>query len=160
MKTFIGRLPQWALHLQKCTFSVLHMSGKKHQDADGFYRTPLPSIPCSDDTDEDFSGMSAFSLEALAASQESNSWVASIVQGLKNTTVISDKKLKKKSRNFLFQDRFLYKHSYKSEGPHWLLVIPQPLRPEVLKLLQTMQLLATLVFITPTLLYNGRIFGR
>ncbi|SCV66471.1 Integrase core domain protein [Anaplasma phagocytophilum] len=130
MKNLSGRLGRWILRLQEYNFTVLHKSGRKHLDADGLSRCPLPPNFVTDVIDDDPPTVSSLTPTTLVSSQAQDPWCARIIHHL--ASPLQDPKFHRKIRNFTRLNGILYKHSYIPEGERLLLVIPKPLRRTVL----------------------------
>ncbi|UYV68373.1 hypothetical protein LAZ67_5004125 [Cordylochernes scorpioides] len=112
-----GRLAGWALKIQEYDFDIIHKSGKKHLDADGLSRGPLPET----DWDEDF--------ERLFLNQitdEEDKFIESVKKNLNGSR-------RSIAQNFKVEDGCLFKKNPNPEGRAWLLVVPEKKKREIMK---------------------------
>ncbi|UYV84340.1 hypothetical protein LAZ67_X001895, partial [Cordylochernes scorpioides] len=112
-----GRLARWALKIQEYDFDIIHKSGKKHLDADGLSRGPLPET----DWDEDF--------ERLFLNQitdEEDKFIESVKKNLNGSR-------RSIAQNFKEEDGCLFKKNPNPEGRAWLLVVPENKKREIMK---------------------------
>ncbi|UYV64119.1 hypothetical protein LAZ67_2006616, partial [Cordylochernes scorpioides] len=117
LKDPTGRLARWALKIQEYDFDIIHKSGKKHLDADGFSRGPLPET----DWDEDF--------ERLFLNQitdEEDKFIESVKKNLNGSR-------RSIAQNFKEEDGCLFKKNPNPEGRAWLLVVPENKKREIMK---------------------------
>ncbi|UYV75961.1 hypothetical protein LAZ67_13001935, partial [Cordylochernes scorpioides] len=117
LKDPTGRLARWALKIQEYDFDIIHKSGKKHLDADGLSRGPLPET----DWDEDF--------ERLFLNQitdEEDKFIESIKKNLNGSR-------RSIAQNFKEEDGCLFKKNPNPEGRAWLLVVPENKKREIMK---------------------------
>ncbi|UYV78619.1 hypothetical protein LAZ67_16002183, partial [Cordylochernes scorpioides] len=119
LKDPCGRLARWALRLQEFDVTVVHKSGRKHQDADCLSRSPLN---CSEDIEEDIPcivGLQNFGREQMKDP---------------DLTKIADKIQQETSnKSFIKINDTLHKKNNDPMGREWLLVVPRHLRPEILR---------------------------
>ncbi|UYV62531.1 hypothetical protein LAZ67_2000954, partial [Cordylochernes scorpioides] len=116
LKDSTGRLARWALKIQEYDFDIIHKSGKKHLDADGLSRGPLPET----DWDEDF--------ERLFLNQitdEEDKFIESVKKNLNGSR-------RSIAQNFK-EDGCLFKKNPNPEGRAWLLVVPEKKKREIMK---------------------------
>ncbi|UYV67705.1 hypothetical protein LAZ67_5001654, partial [Cordylochernes scorpioides] len=117
LKDPAGRLARWALKIQEYDFDIIHKSGKKHLDADGLSRGPLPET----DWDEDF--------ERLFLNQitdEEDKFIESVKKNLNGSR-------RSIAQNFKEEDGCLFKKNPNPEGRAWLLVVPEYKKREIMK---------------------------
>ncbi|UYV71409.1 hypothetical protein LAZ67_8003042, partial [Cordylochernes scorpioides] len=117
LKDPTGRLARWALKIQEYDFDIIHKSGKKHLDADGLSRGPLPET----DWDEDF--------ERLFLNQitdEEDKFIESVKKNLNGSR-------RSIAQNFKEEDGCLFKKNPNPEGRAWLLVVPEKKKREIMK---------------------------
>ncbi|UYV67074.1 hypothetical protein LAZ67_4003826, partial [Cordylochernes scorpioides] len=117
LKAPTGRLARWALKIQEYDFDIIHKSGKKHLDADGLSRGPLPET----DWDEDF--------ERLFLNQitdEEDKFIESVKKNLNGSR-------RSIAQNFKEEDGCLFKKNPNPEGRAWLLVVPENKKREIMK---------------------------
>ncbi|UYV63848.1 hypothetical protein LAZ67_2005815, partial [Cordylochernes scorpioides] len=117
LKDPTGRLARWALKIQEYDFDIIHKSGKKHLDADGLFRGPLPET----DWDEDF--------ERLFLNQitdEEDKFIESVKKNLNGSR-------RSIAQNFKVEDGCLFKKNPNPEGRAWLLVVPEKKKREIMK---------------------------
>ncbi|UYV68438.1 hypothetical protein LAZ67_5004313, partial [Cordylochernes scorpioides] len=117
LKDPTGRLARWALKIQEFDFDIIHKSGKKHLDADGLSRGPLPET----DWDEDF--------ERLFLNQitdEEDKFIESVKKNLNGSR-------RSIAKNFKEEDGCLFKKNPNPEGRAWLLVVPEYKKREIMK---------------------------
>ncbi|UYV78164.1 hypothetical protein LAZ67_16000346 [Cordylochernes scorpioides] len=117
LKDPTGRLARWALKIQEYDFDIIHKSGKKHLDADGLSRGPLPET----DWDEDF--------ERLFLNQitdEEDKFIESVKKNLNGSR-------RSIAQNFKVEDGCLFKKNPNPEGRAWLLVVPEKKKREIMK---------------------------
>ncbi|UYV72398.1 hypothetical protein LAZ67_9002947, partial [Cordylochernes scorpioides] len=117
LKDPTGRLARWALKIQEYDFDIIHKSGKKHLDADGLSRGPLPET----DWDEDF--------ERLFLNQitdEEDKFIESVKKNLNGSR-------RSIAQNFKEEDGCLFKKNPNPEGRAWLLVVPENKKREIMK---------------------------
>ncbi|UYV83674.1 hypothetical protein LAZ67_23002033, partial [Cordylochernes scorpioides] len=117
LKDPTGRLARWALKIQEYDFDIIHKSGKKHLDADGLSRGPLPET----DWDEDF--------ERLFLNQitdEEDKFIESVKKSLNGSR-------RSIAQNFKEEDGCLFKKNPNPEGRAWLLVVPEKKKREIMK---------------------------
>ncbi|UYV79438.1 hypothetical protein LAZ67_17002614, partial [Cordylochernes scorpioides] len=117
LKDPTGRLARWALKIQEYDFDIIHKSGKKHLDADGLSRGPLPET----DWDEDF--------ERLFLNQitdEEDKFIESVKKNLNGSR-------RSIAQNFKEEDGCLFKKNPNPEGRAWLLVVPEKKKIEIMK---------------------------
>ncbi|UYV68415.1 hypothetical protein LAZ67_5004264 [Cordylochernes scorpioides] len=116
LKDPTGRLARWALKIQEYNFDIIHKSGKKHLDADGLSRGPLPE----NEWDEDY--------ERLFLNQiidEKDDFIENIKENLSaNKRSIT--------QNFKEENGCLYKKNPNPEGRAWLLIVPKKRRKEIM----------------------------
>ncbi|UYV73872.1 hypothetical protein LAZ67_11001220, partial [Cordylochernes scorpioides] len=116
LKDPTGRLARWALKIQEYHFEIIHKSGKKHLDADGLSRGPLPE----NEWDEDY--------ERLFLNQiidEKDDFIENIKENLSGNK-------RSFTQNFKEENGCLYKKNPNPEGRAWLLVVPKKRRKEVM----------------------------
>ncbi|UYV78997.1 hypothetical protein LAZ67_17000580, partial [Cordylochernes scorpioides] len=117
LKDPTGRLARWALKIQEYDFDIIHKSGKKHLDADGLSRGPLPET----DWDEDF--------ERLFLNQitdEEDKFIESVKKNLNGSR-------RSIAQNFKEEDGCLFKKNPNPKGRAWLLVVPEKKKREIMK---------------------------
>ncbi|UYV74356.1 K02A2.6-like [Cordylochernes scorpioides] len=117
LKDPTGRLARWALKIQEYDFDIIHKSGKKHLDADGLSRGPLPET----DWDEDF--------ERLFLNQitdEEDKFIESVKKNFNGSR-------RSIAQNFKEEDGCLFKKNPNPEGRAWLLVVPENKKREIMK---------------------------
>ncbi|UYV74185.1 hypothetical protein LAZ67_11002341, partial [Cordylochernes scorpioides] len=117
LKDPTGRLARWALKIQEYDSDIIHKSGKKHLDADGLSRGPLPET----DWDEDF--------ERLFLNQitdEEDKFIESVKKNLNGSR-------RSIAQNFKEEDGCLFKKNPNPEGRAWLLVVPENKKREIMK---------------------------
>ncbi|UYV81543.1 hypothetical protein LAZ67_20001490, partial [Cordylochernes scorpioides] len=114
-----GRLARWALKIQEYDFEIIYKSGKKHLDADGLSRGPLPEADFDDNYD---------SLFFNPVIEDSDEYIENIKRCLGDTEG-------KRSivENFKEENGCLYKRNPRPEGRAWLLVVPRVRRRDILK---------------------------
>ncbi|UYV70128.1 K02A2.6-like, partial [Cordylochernes scorpioides] len=114
-----GRLARWALKIQEYDFEIIYKSGKKHLDADGLSRGPLPETDFDDNYD---------SLFFNPVIEDSDEYIENIKRCLGDTEG-------KRSivENFKEENGCLYKRNPRPEGRAWLLVVPRVRRKDILK---------------------------
>ncbi|UYV61067.1 K02A2.6-like, partial [Cordylochernes scorpioides] len=114
-----GRLARWALKIQEYDFEIIYKSGKKHLDADGLSRGPLPEADFDDNYD---------SLFFNPVIEDSDEYIENIKRCLGDTEG-------KRSivENFKEENGCLYKRNPRPEGRAWLLVVPRVRRKDILK---------------------------
>ncbi|UYV78601.1 hypothetical protein LAZ67_16002112, partial [Cordylochernes scorpioides] len=116
LKDPTGRLARWALKIQEYDFDIIHKSGKKHMDADGLSRGPLPEM----DWVEDY--------ERLFLNQiinEEDEFIENVKKSLKGSK-------RAITQNFKEENGCLYKKNPNPEGRAWLLVVPKKRRKEIM----------------------------
>ncbi|UYV71623.1 hypothetical protein LAZ67_8003894, partial [Cordylochernes scorpioides] len=116
LKDPTGRLARWALKIQEYNFEIIHKSGKKHLDADGLSRGPLPE----NEWDEDY--------ERLFLNQiidEKDDFIENIKENLSGNK-------RSITQNFKEENGCLYKKNPNPEGREWLLVVPKKRRKEIM----------------------------
>ncbi|UYV80221.1 hypothetical protein LAZ67_18002076, partial [Cordylochernes scorpioides] len=105
LKDPTGRLARWALKIQEYNFQIIHKSGKKHLDADGLSRGPLPE----NEWDEYY--------ERLFLNQiidEKDDFIDNIKENLSGNK-------RSITQNFKEENGCLYKKNPNPEGREWLL---------------------------------------
>lgn len=127
-----GRLGRWTLRLQEFDYTVRYKSGKKHGDADGLSRCPLPEESPNTLFDEDPLCLQSLSLTNMARDQASDPRITQIINHLNGSQISMDRTFSRKVRHFCLRDSLVYRRSYLPHGQRWLLYIPQHLRGEVL----------------------------
>ncbi|UYV77928.1 hypothetical protein LAZ67_15002896 [Cordylochernes scorpioides] len=119
LKDPCGRLARWALRLQEFDVTVVHKSGRKHQDADCLSRSPLN---CSEDIEEDIPCIVA--LQNFGWEQMKDPDLTKIADKIQQET---------SNKSFIKINDTLHKKNYDPMGREWLLVVPRHLRPEILR---------------------------
>ncbi|UYV77347.1 hypothetical protein LAZ67_15000588, partial [Cordylochernes scorpioides] len=119
LKDPCGRLARWALRLQEFDVTVVHKSGRKHQDADCLSRSPLN---CSEDIEEDIPCIVA--LQNFGREQMKDPDLTKIADKIQQET---------SNKSFIKINDTLHKKNYDPMGREWLLVVPRHLRPEILR---------------------------
>ncbi|UYV79479.1 hypothetical protein LAZ67_17002785, partial [Cordylochernes scorpioides] len=119
LKDPCGRLARWALRLQEFDVTVVHKSGRKHQDADCLSRSPLN---CSEDIEEDIPCIVA--LQNFGREQMKDPDLTKIADKIQQET---------SNKSFMKINDTLHKKNYDPMGREWLLVVPRHLRPEILR---------------------------
>ncbi|UYV82368.1 hypothetical protein LAZ67_21001831, partial [Cordylochernes scorpioides] len=117
LKDPCGRLARWALRLQEFDVTVVHKSGRKHQDADCLSRSPLN---CSEDIEEDIPCIVA--LQNFGREQMKDPDLTKIADKIQQET---------SNKSFIKINDTLHKKNYDPMGREWLLVVPRHLRPEI-----------------------------
>ncbi|UYV78277.1 hypothetical protein LAZ67_16000751, partial [Cordylochernes scorpioides] len=116
LKDPTGRLARWALKIQEYDFDIIHKAGKKHMDADGLSRGPLPEM----DWVEDY--------ERLFLNQiinEEDEFIENVKKSLKGSK-------RAITQNFKEENGCLYKKNPNPEGRAWLLVVPKKRRKDIM----------------------------
>ncbi|UYV70775.1 K02A2.6-like, partial [Cordylochernes scorpioides] len=114
-----GRLARWALKIQEYDFEIIYKSGKKHLDADGLSRGPLPEADFDDNYD---------SLFFNPVIEDSDEYIENIKRCLGDT-----EGRRSIVENFKEENGCLYKRNPRPEGRAWLLVVPRGRRKDILK---------------------------
>ncbi|UYV79858.1 hypothetical protein LAZ67_18000926 [Cordylochernes scorpioides] len=112
-----GRLARWALKIQEYDFDIIHISGKKHLDADGISRGPLPET----DWDEDFERLFLNKI-----TDEEDKFIESVEKNL----IGSSRSI---AQNFKEEVGFLFKKNPNPEGRAWLLLVPEKKKRDIMK---------------------------
>ncbi|UYV76768.1 K02A2.6-like [Cordylochernes scorpioides] len=116
LKDPTGRLARWALKIQEYNFEIIHKSGKKHLEADGLSRGPLPE----NEWDEDY--------ERLFLNQiidEKDDFIENIKENLSGNK-------RSITQNFKEENGCLYKKNPNPEGREWLLAVPKKRSKEIM----------------------------
>ncbi|UYV69343.1 K02A2.6-like, partial [Cordylochernes scorpioides] len=116
LKDPTGRLARWALKIQEYNFEIIHKSGKKHLDADGLSRGPLPGKEWDGDYERLF-------LNQII--DEKDDFIENIKENLSGNK-------RSITQNFKEENGCLYKKNPNPEGRAWLLVVPKKRRKEVM----------------------------
>ncbi|UYV61724.1 hypothetical protein LAZ67_1006165, partial [Cordylochernes scorpioides] len=116
LKDPTGRLARWALKIQEYDFDIIHKSGKKHMDADGLSRGPLPEM----DWVEDYERL--FLIQII---NEEDEFIENVKKSLKGSK-------RAITQNFKEENGCLYKKNPNPEGRAWLLVVPKKRRKEIM----------------------------
>lgn len=125
-KDLTAKLARWSILLQEHNFTIVHRSGKEHQDADFLSRHPMKNMPDSPDHDACFCA-STFNLNA---GQEQDCEIQDIVSRLQTTDVPPTTNRLRKA----YQVRAGLLCHRSSSTKHWVPVVPSSLRGAVLHL--------------------------
>lgn len=124
LKDPTGRLGRWALRLQEYSFTVVHKSGRLHQDADSLSRYPVDSPDGSEIEDQVFS---ISCLLNIGVEQQRDECLRHIIERLHSPQQDASLRL------YLLKDGTLYRRNLRPDGPELLLVVPEHLRLAVLQ---------------------------
>ncbi|UYV70936.1 hypothetical protein LAZ67_8001165 [Cordylochernes scorpioides] len=116
LKDPTGRLARWALKIQEYDFDIIHKLGKKHLDADGLSRGPLPETDWVEDSEQLF-------LNQLI--NEEDKFIENVKKSLKGCK-------RAITQNFKEENGCLYKKIPNPGGRAWLLVVPKKRRKEIM----------------------------
>lgn len=122
-----GRLARWALRLQEYDFVVSYKSGRRHTDADCLSRLPVSTTACDADNFDDYLATVSESfpdVETFRREQQNDSKLTPFFAAARESAA---------SNRFYLRDGLLYKANYGAAGARFLLVVPERLRPYVLR---------------------------
>ncbi|UYV82760.1 hypothetical protein LAZ67_22000761 [Cordylochernes scorpioides] len=125
LKDPTGRLARWALKLQEYNVTVVHKSGRKHQDADCLSRNPLQleSEEAYNDEDDDIPSITA--LTCFEAEQRKDPKISKLIE--------ETERFGAESKGYEMLKGTLHKKNFDPLGNQHLLVVPRHLRLELLK---------------------------
>lgn len=134
LKDLTGRLGRWALKLQQYDFHIVYKSGRKHLDADALSRCPLPdSINLEPLENNILASLAPISRDTLPSDQRKDAWINRIMSHLDGSQPSNNRRFINKTKQFSIIDGMLFRRNYDPQGRHWLLVVPQHLRQEILQ---------------------------
>ena len=107
-----GRLARWSLKLQEFDITVKFKSGRKHQDADGLSRCPIPE-------NEESQQIKMIAVEDTTGDPFIETIKKSLSQVQPELSMTD---------NFILRNNLLYKKNPLSVGNPWLLVIPKSMQ--------------------------------
>ncbi|UYV78534.1 hypothetical protein LAZ67_16001927 [Cordylochernes scorpioides] len=116
LKDPTGRLARWALKIQEYNFEIIHKLGKKHLDADGLSRGPLPENEWDGDYERLF-------LNQIIDEKED------FIENIKDNLSANKRSI---TKNFKEENGCLYKKNPNPEGRAWLLVVTKKRRKEIM----------------------------
>ncbi|KAM7306521.1 Transposon Tf2-6 polyprotein [Ixodes scapularis] len=126
-----GRLARWSLRLQEFDVTIVHKSGRKHNDADCLSRAPVESPPDSTDDDDDARFLGAVTDIDMGALQRDDPELRAVIDHLEGQGSSVPRVLARDLPSFVLRQGVLFKKNFGTSNPPWLLVVPASLREEI-----------------------------
>ena len=126
-----GRLARWSLRLQEFDVTIVHKSGRKHNDADCLSRAPVESPPDSTDDDDDARFLGAVTDTDMGALQRDDPELRAVIDNLEGKGSSVPQVLARDLSSFVLREGVLFKKNFGTSNPAWLLVVPASLREEI-----------------------------
>lgn len=129
LKNPCGRLARWSLRLQEFDMVIQYKSGKQHSDADCLSRAPVEPAGGEDDV----SFVCAVQATTVAKQQRNDQELRPLIDFLEGHTSTAPRLFSRGLSSFCLINNVLYKKNFTPNGRSILLVVPTPLREDVLQ---------------------------
>lgn len=128
-----GRLARWSLRLQEFDMTVVYKSGKRHSDADCLSRAPVGNAPADDDDVDDGPLIGVLSAATISEQQQEDQELLPVIDFLQGKANRPPKSFIRGLPTFCLRSGVLYKRNFAPNGRRHLLVVPSPLRNDILQ---------------------------
>lgn len=128
-----GRLACWSLRLQEFDTTVVYKSGKRHSDDDCLSRAPVSNAPADDDNVDNGPLVSVLSVATISEQQQEDQELLPLIDFLQGNASRPPKSFIRGLPTFCLRSGVLYKRNFAPNGRRHLLVVPSPLRNDILQ---------------------------
>ncbi|KAM7306734.1 Transposon Ty3-I Gag-Pol polyprotein [Ixodes scapularis] len=125
------RLARWSLRLQEFDVTIIHKSGRKHNDADCLSRTPVESPLDSIDDDDDALFLGVITDTDMGALQRDDPELRAVIDHFEGQGSSVPRVLARDLPSFVLRRGALFNKNFGPSNPAWLLVVPASLREEI-----------------------------
>lgn len=132
IKSPSGRLARWAIRLEDFDYSIAYKPGSTNLDVDGLSRCPVLPPPSEEEAEELVSVPTyVIEMENIAKMQRNDKEILEIINAVNNVDY-GTTGLQRQAKNYVIRNDILYRKNSNSNGKLYLLVIPPPLRHDVM----------------------------
>ena len=112
-----GRLALWGLRLQEFDLTIVHKSGRKHNDADCLSRAPVESPPAGTDDDDDARFLGAVNATDMGALQRDDPELRAVIGQLEGRGSSVSRVFARDLSSFVLRRCVIFKNNFGTSSP-------------------------------------------